>query len=102
MDKTEVKSLLAKSGASNEHLENFDENFETSAGEKASLLASNVTNTRKFQIKTPDIVIQVNPSRADLVETRVIDGRPCLVIAVDDHVEVNGINVRTITPEAES
>lgn len=70
--------------------------------EKASLLASNVTNTRKFQIKTPDIVIQVNPSRADLVETRVIDGRPCLVIAVDDHVEVNGINVRTITPEAES
>ena len=102
LDKTEVKSLLAKSGASNEHLENFDENFETSAGEKASLLASNVTNTRKFQIKTPDIVIQVNPSRADLVETRVIDGRPCLVIAVDDHVEVNGINVRTITPEAES
>lgn len=101
LDKTEVKSLLAESGASNEHLENFDENYETSAGEKTSFLASNVTNTRKLQIKTPDIVIQVNPSCADLVETRIIDGRPCLVIAVDDHVEVNGINVRTITPEAE-
>ena len=26
----------------------------------------------------------------------MIDGRQCLVIAVDDHIEVNGINVRTI------
>ena len=42
------------------------------------------------------MVIKVNPDRADLVETRVIDGRQCLVIAVDDHIEVNGINVRTI------
>ena len=98
LDKTEVKSLLAESGASNEDLETFDENFETSAGETASLLASNVTNTRKFKIKTPDVVIQVNPNRADLVETRIIDGRPCLVIAVDDHVEVNGIHVRTMKP----
>ena len=99
LDKTEVKSLLAESGAGSERLENFEENFETSAGEQTALLAANVTNTRKFQIKTPDVVIQVNPSRADLVETRIIDGRPCLVIAVDDHVEVNGIHVRTLKPE---
>ena len=54
-------------------------------------------NARKFEIKTPDIVIQVNPERADLVETRMIDGRQCLVIGVDEHVEVNGIVVRTST-----
>ena len=30
-----------------------------------------------------------------LVESRIIDGRQCLVIEVDDHIEVNGINVRT-------
>ena len=51
---------------------------------------------KKFQIETPDIVIKVNPERADLIETRVIDGRQCLVIAVDDHIEVNGVNVRTL------
>ncbi len=97
LDKTEVKHLLAESGAPNENLDSFDTTFETTAGEQTSLLATNVTNTRKFQIKTPDVVVQVNPERTDLVETRVIDGRPCLVIAVDDHVEVNGINVRVIT-----
>ena len=26
----------------------------------------------------------------------MIDGRQCLVIPVDDHIEVNGINVRTM------
>lgn len=64
--------------------------------EKTSLLASNIAETRKFQIETPDIVIKVNPERADLVETRIIDGRRCLVIPVDDHIEVNGIDVQTI------
>ena len=46
--------------------------------------------------RTPDVVIKVNPERIDLVETRVIDNRQCLVIAIDDHIEVNGVNVRTL------
>ena len=69
-------------------MESFDRNFTENAGEKTSLLASNIAETRKFQIETPDIVIKVNPERADLVETRIIDGRRCLVIPVDDHIEV--------------
>ena len=97
LDKTEVKHLLAESGAPNENLDSFDTTFETTAGEQTSLLATNVANTRKFQIKTPDVVVQVNPERTDLVETRLIDGRPCLVFAVDDLVEVNGFNVRVIS-----
>ncbi len=35
----------------------------------------------------------MNPKRSDLVETRVIDGRRCLVIALEEGVEVNGIHV---------
>lgn len=96
LDKTEVKKIFEKSGVEAEKMENFDRNFETNAGEKTSLLASNIAETRKFNIETPDVVIKVNPERADLVETRIIDGRQCLVIPVDDHIEVNGINVRTI------
>ena len=57
-------------------------------------MASNIANIRKFEVKTPDVVVQVNPSRADLVETRIIDGRQCIVIEINDAVEVNGIPVR--------
>ena len=59
-------------------------------------MAANIAETKKFQIETPDVVIKVNPERSDLIETRMIDGRQCLVIAVDDHIEVNGVNVRTL------
>lgn len=96
LDKTDVKKIFEKSGVSNEKMETFDENFEETAGEKASLLAANIVDTRKFNIETPDVLIKVNPERLDLVETRIIDGRPCIVIAADDHVVVNGVSVRTI------
>jgi len=96
LDKTDVRKVFEKSGVSSEKMECFDQNYEETAGEKTSLLATNITETKKFQIETPDIVIKVNQERADLIETRVIDGRQCLVIAVDDHIEVNGVNVRTL------
>ena len=96
LDKTDVKKIFEQSGVSAEKMENFDRNYEETAGEKTSLLASNIAETRKFNIETPDVIIKVNPDRADLVETRIIDGRQCLVIPVDDHIEVNGINVRTM------
>ena len=34
------------------------------------------------------------PGRTDLISTRVIDGRECLVIELGANVEVNGIAVR--------
>ena len=40
--------------------------------------------------------MKVNPERTDLVETKIVDGRQCIVIAVNDRVEVNGINVHTL------
>ena len=97
LDMTEMKKVFEQSGVDAEKMENFERNFEENAGEKATLLASNITETKKFNIETPDVVIKVNPDRADLIETRIIDGRQCLVIPVDDHIEVNGINVRTIS-----
>ena len=94
--KKDLRDLLTDSGVSEEKMDYFDKNYENYAGEEDyPLLATNVANTRKFDIETPDVVIKVKPDRADLVETKYIDGRQCIVIAVDDHIEVNGINVRT-------
>ena len=57
-------------------------------------MVNNVINTRTFEVKTPDIVIKVNPERMDLVKTRIVDGRECLVIDLGTDVVVNGITVR--------
>ena len=42
----------------------FDSCYEATAGENASLMASSITNTRRMEIKTPDVVIHVDPDRA--------------------------------------
>lgn len=96
LTKNSVKGILEKSGVPEEKMEHFDHGFTESAGEKAEFLAANVAETRKFNIETPDIIIKVNPARTDLVETRVIDGKECIVITVNDHIEVNGVNVKTM------
>lgn len=93
LTKPEVKRLFEECGVEEEKLEDFDARYEATAGEDASLMAANITNTRRMEIKTPDVVIHVDPDRAELVETRVIDGRRCLVIPMEDNVEINGIRV---------
>ena len=94
LDRNEVKTILADSGVSNERLAQFDRHYDETAGETTSLLASNVMNTKTFEVKTPDVVIKVNPERTDLIETKMINGRECLVIELGGSVEVNGITLR--------
>ena len=93
LDKHQVKSLFEKSGVKEEKLTDFDKLYDAAAGEDTSLFVNNVANVRTFEIKTPDVVVKVNPERADLVNTLQIDGKRCLVIEINDHVEVNGITI---------
>ena len=94
LTKPEVKDLLEKSGVEPERLEHFDKVYEDAAGENTAILVPAITGTGKFAVKTPDVDIKVNPDRLDLVETKFIGGRRCLVIAVEDNVEVNGMPVK--------
>ena len=99
LDKTEMKDLLEKSGVKEEKLENFEEHFEMAAGEHGKLVASNVSSGKKFEVKTPDVGIKINSDKTDIVSTQVIDGRQCLVIQIDERLEVNGISVNPDTGE---
>lgn len=96
LSRNEMKNLFEISGVPEQELQDFDQKYEEIAGAKTRLLASNLTNTKKLSIETPDIVIKVNSDRTDLIKTQYIDGRQCFVITVDDHVEINGMNVRTM------
>ena len=94
LTKPQVRDLLEKSGVEPERLEHFDTVYKEAAGEDTSILVPAITGTGKFAVKTPDVDIKVNPDRLDLVETRFIEGRRCLVIAVENNVEVNGMPVK--------
>ena len=106
LDKYQMKRLLENNGASQEKLEEFEQRYgENEEQSVPPFLATNVVNTRSFEIKTADVSIKVAPDKTHLVENRMIDGRPCIVIGISEHVEINGITVRPIgaerTPELE-
>ncbi len=94
LDKREVKNLLTDCGVVEEKLVDFDKKYSDMAGEQVSLLAANLASTRSFEVKTPDVIVKVNPERTDLVQTKMVDGRRCLVIEISEQVEVNGILVK--------
>ena len=93
LSKYDVTDVLAECGVSTAHMEAFNDKYDQEFGHQARLDAANITNARQFEVKTPSVVIKVNSDRSDLVETRVIDGHPYILIRADDGVEVNGVNV---------
>lgn len=98
LGKYQIKKLLERSGASEEKLAEFEENYNPEEVQ-LNLVAGNVINTKTFEIKTSDASIKVAPDKTYLVENRMIEGRPCIVIGISDHIEVNGITTRAIAKE---
>lgn len=96
LGKSDIRKIFEDSGVPEECMEKFDSEFDFTFGRTKSVLATNILETKGFNVKTLDVTIKVSPDRADLVETMVINGRQCIVIAVDDHVTVNGIEARTV------
>ena len=93
VSKREVKTMLENCGVPEERVTAFEEKYDADFGATIELGAQNIVDERKFELRTPDVVIQVNPERSDLVETRVIDGFKYILIRADEGVEVNGVNI---------
>ena len=94
VDKYALRDMLEFCGVPEEGVEQFEKKFETSFGQNATLAPRNIVDTGRFEVRTPDVVIKVNPARTDLVETRIVDGVRYVMVRADSGVEVNGIDVR--------
>ncbi len=94
LDKAQVRSLLARSGAPEDHLAQFEEQYDEVIGSRMSVMANNISNPKKMEVKTPEVTVSVASECADMLETRIVDGVPCLVIPLTTDVTVNGIHVK--------
>jgi len=93
INKWEVTDVLKECGVPEEKAQAFQEKYDEHFGSQAQLSAAAVIPPRQFQLRTPNVVIRVSPDRSDLVETRIIDGHPYILIRAEEGVEVNGVNV---------
>ena len=93
ISKDEVKEVLTGCGVSDAPLAKFSVDYDEVFGFEADLHPKNIIDTKHFELKTPDVVIKVDPARADLIETRVIGGVKYIMICADEDVEVNGVSI---------
>ena len=93
ISKEDVTQVLSSCGVAEEHLAKFSVDYDAAFGFEAELHPKNIIDDKHFELKTPDVVIKVDPTRSDLVETRTIGGVKYILICADENVEVNGVNI---------
>ena len=98
--KEDVKQVLSSCGVSEEHVAKFSVDYDSVFGFEAELHPRNIIDSKHFEIQTPDVVIKVDPTRSDLIETRVIGGVKYILICADENVEVNGVSIQIQDQEA--
>ena len=92
--KREMQSVLTNCGVDDDHIEAFKQRYDEDFGETIDLSPQNIVDEKKFELRTPNVVIQVAPGFSDQVETRVIDGMKYILIHADEGVVVNGMNIQ--------
>ena len=93
VSKEEVADVLTACGVSQEQLAKFRVDYDEAFGFEAELHPKNIIDNKHFEVHTPDISIQVDPARSDLIETRIIGGVKYILICADEDVEVNGVSI---------
>lgn len=93
IDKEVVKDVLTSCGVTEEGVAKFSVQYDEVFGFEAELHPKNIIDNKHFEITTPDVAIKIDPTRTDLVETRIIGGIKYILINADENVEVNGVSI---------
>ena len=94
----EVEDILADCGIPEAQAEAFTAQWEEAFGGAAALDPENLMDCKHFDLKTAQASVSVDPASSAIVETRIIDGRPFLLIPIEEGLEVNGIAVEYRPP----
>ena len=93
IEKEQMRRLLSENGADQSVLSDFDAAYDEAVGQGVPLMAENLIDTSKLEVKSPSMKISVKADMSDMLKTRVIDGMEYLLIPVTDELEVNGIRI---------
>ena len=102
ISKADVREVLESCGVAEEHVAKFSVDYDEVFGHDAALHPKNIIDNKRFELKTPDVIIKCDPARSDLIETRVIAGVKYILICADENVEVNGVNISIKDEEKET
>jgi hypothetical protein len=99
VSKEDVKEVLQGCGVPEQRIAKFSVDYDEAFGFEAELHPKNIIDDKRFEVHTPDVSIKVDPTRTDLIETRIIGGVKYILICAEEDVEVNGVSIHIGEPE---
>ena len=90
LSKQDMMKLMEQSGAKTEALERY----ETSEDADIAVLADNIVTSKKIDIKSVGINIKADADYLPYISTKTVEGKKCLVIELNDTIELNGISIK--------
>lgn len=91
LDKKAITRLLGASGAPDEAIIAYEKNTDNDI----EVLADNIIDKKKFEVKAAGISIKAEPEFIHKIQTKMVGGVKCLVINIEDNIEVNGVMVKS-------
>ena len=96
----EIGAVLADCGVEEERVAAFRAACAQQFGGEGALRPANLIDAGRFQVKTEQAQVEVEAEESHLIHSRLIDGRPWLLIPAGEQVEVNGLAVYAAPEEA--
>lgn len=91
LDKRAMVQVLEQSGISQEAIEMYEKDISNDI----EVMAENIIDKRKFEVKTAGISIKAEADYIYKIQTKMVGGAKCIVIPIEDNIEVNGVQVRS-------
>lgn len=93
LSKNMLRKTLDSCGVPEDKLNAFCINYDDNIGPGKGLVPENLTSKNRYEVRTPDVVIKVNPEKQELVDVKIINGIKYIIIRAEDGVEVNGMDI---------
>lgn len=98
----EIGEILKNAGTSQTAVSEFEDQIEPLCKEgsvKSGIQVSNITDEKKMTIETAGVKISVKPGAMKAIKAEKRNGRPIIVINVNDFCTINGVKVSISTEE---
>ena len=89
----DIAAILVDRGVEQEKVSAFEQNFSRLFGKGVVISPENIIDSNKFEIRSGDATIGVEPEHSYLIESKMIDGRKYILVPVDPDTEINGYAV---------
>ena len=93
-DKADLRRVIQSTDSGQKHKDDLDGAYEEMVGDgNVKLETDNIVPGKTLKVESPAVKLSVSGEYADLLETKIVDGRECILLPIEDTITVNGIRI---------